>query len=202
MNNLHAISHLNPRTILDLGAHLGSWAQEAEATWPEAIITCIEGNPKCEPFLAEEGWHYKIAMLGKEEGDGLYYQQPGADTGTGNSLYRELTPFFDGCTPEPVKITTLNALLGEDAQYDLAKIDCQGSEIDIMQGGLEIIKRCKAVLLETSVVNYNDGAPLQDFVFGFMNALGFTKRTHVADTHRCIPPHDLIQQDYLFEKEV
>lgn len=198
-SDLQKIAWLEPTSILDIGAHVGNWAKEAHQVWPSAQIACVEGNLSCEPFLKELGFPYYIAMLGKEKKTGLYYKQPGTDIGTGNSLYRELTPFFDGCEPVEVEVTTLADLTIFD-QPDLIKIDAQGSEADIMLGGLEIIKKAKGVLLETSLAHYNDGAPLQDFIFGFMEGLGFKVRHHVSDTNRCIPPHDLIQQDYLFTR--
>ena len=48
---------------------------------------------------------------------------------------------------------------------DFLKIDTQGSEIDILKGGNEILKNCKVILLECPIISYNIGAPsLSDYI--------------------------------------
>jgi hypothetical protein len=47
---------------------------------------------------------------------------------------------------------------------DLVKIDVQGAELDILNGGSKTIKRSKYLLLEVSTLQYNIGAPLMDQV--------------------------------------
>lgn len=198
MNALQKISWLDPVSILDCGAWCGSWAADAQAVWPHARITCIEGNPACEPFLKERWPSYKIAMLGKFFTSGTYYKQPGTPIGTGNSLYRELTPFFDSPDTEEVDIVPLESLFPEGETFDLIKLDCQGSELDILMGGLEIAKRAKAILLEVPHVEYNQGAPNKEYIDRFMKALGFPHQEVVDVIHRCIPPHDHIQSNILY----
>ena len=48
---------------------------------------------------------------------------------------------------------------------DFLKIDTQGSEIDILRGGNEILNNCKIILLECPIISYNSGAPtLNDYI--------------------------------------
>lgn len=200
MNPLQKISWLEPSAILDIGAHTSGWAREAKEVWPHARITCIEGNPACASALEASPFPYKIAMLGRSHTSGTYYKQPGTDIGTGNSLYRELTPFFDNPDTEEVEVVPLESLFPQDDQFDLIKIDSQGSEIDIMIGGLEIIKRVKAILLEVSHVEYNQGGPKKEEVDIFMANLGFKTQEVVDTINRCIPPHDHIQSNVLYTR--
>jgi hypothetical protein len=53
-------------------------------------------------------------------------------------------------------------------------MDTQGSELDIIKGGLKIISRTKALILEENVVPFNIGAPLHDEVKAYVESLGFT----------------------------
>lgn len=198
MSTLQKISWLEPSNILDIGANIGNWAMEAHSVWPHSQIMCIEGNSKCEPYLQATGFPYKVAMLGKYHTSGTFYRQPGTEIGTGNSLYRELTPFFENPDMEEVDIVPLESLFPEGTTWDLIKCDTQGSECDILTGGIEIVKRAKAVLLEVSHKPYNEGAVLKDFTDAFMASLGFTKQEVVDEINRCIPPHDHIQSNVLY----
>jgi FkbM family methyltransferase len=200
MSNIQKISWLEPESVLDLGSWLGRWAMEAHSVWPHARIHCVEGNPACEDALKLTGFPYHIAMLGEYHTSKTYYKQEGTDIGTGNGLYRENSQWFERCTSEEVDIVPLESLFPPDFSAEFIKIDTQGAEIDIMLGGMDIIKRAKAVLLETAVSNYNQGAPMQEQVIGFMRAIGFPiyqvidRIPHPADHSR------IIQEDLLFSK--
>ena len=53
---------------------------------------------------------------------------------------------------------------GYTATFDLVKLDTQGSEIDILNGGSHMIKNTTAIIVEVSHVEYNENAPLVDEV--------------------------------------
>lgn len=197
--SLASIKHINPKTILDIGANISNWAKEAKTIWPDADITCIEGNKACEPALRESGFKYMIAMLGAGFKTQTYYKQPGTDCGTGNSLFRELTPFFDNCDTEGVNVVPLVALFPASQHWDFIKCDAQGSELEIIRGGMDIFKRANFVLLECSLEPYNEGAPLMDEVVQFMAEIGFPNRQQVAEIVHTIKRH-VIQLDVLFSK--
>lgn len=198
MSVLQKISWLEPSTVLDVGANVGSWAKEAHAVWPHAQITMVEANGKCEPMLREAGFPYVIAALGKEPGQGTFYKQPGADTGTGNSFYRELTPFFDNPDTEELEITTLDELF-PDQSWDLVKLDTQGSECDILMGARHAVSKAKGLLLEVGFERYNEGAPLSDFVVAFIHALGFKNEQEIENIVHPIGRHR-IQANILFTR--
>jgi FkbM family methyltransferase len=198
MSNIQKISWLEPKSILDLGSWIGHWAMEAHRVWPHASIHCVEGNPACEEALKLTGFPYQIAMLGEYHTSKTYYKQEGTDIGTGNGLYRENSQWFERCASEEVDIVPLESLFPPDAKFDLIKLDLQGAEIDAMMGGRDIIKRAKALLIETSVSNYNQGAPMQPQVIGFCRAMGFPIYQVIEDIHHPANPSLLIQQDLLF----
>jgi FkbM family methyltransferase len=200
MSNIQKISWLEPTSVLDLGGHLGHWAMEVHQVWPHASIYCVEGNPACEKALKLTGFPYRIAMLGEYHTSKTYYKQEGTDIGTGNGLYRENSQWFERCTSEEVDIVPLESLFPPDFQADLVKLDLQGAEIDAMMGGRDIIKRAKAVLVETAVSNYNEGAPLQAQTIGFMRGMGFPIYQVIEDIYHPANPSLLIQQDILFSK--
>ena len=99
------------------------------------------------------------------------------------------------------EITTTLELLLKDKQFDLIKIDVQGSELDIIKGGLELIKKSKGILMEVSLIEYNENAPTKDFVYEFMDKLGFIPVEVIGDINHPIT-YQLIQQDILFIKKL
>ena len=117
---------------------------------------------------------------------------------TGNSIYREQTSFYDDdqIIVEKRKTQTISQLLGNKI-FDLIKIDVQGSEIDIINGGREIFENSKGILMEVSLVEYNKNAPLKDYVIEFMNDLGFIVTEHIGNINHPLT-YQLIQEDLFF----
>jgi hypothetical protein len=138
-------------------------------------------------------------MLGEYHTSKTYYKQEGTDIGTGNGLYRENSQWFERCTSEEVDIVPLESLFPENVHFDLIKLDLQGAEIDAMLGGMDIIKGAKALLVETSVSNYNQGAPMQQQVLGFARAIGFPVYQVIEDILHPVT-RAVIQQDILLTK--
>lgn len=198
MSKLQTIAHLDPASCLDIGANVGAWAKEARSVWPEASIMMIEANPKCEPMLKLAGLPYIMQALGKERDRKRFYMQPGTDTGTGNSFYRENTVFFEHPDWMDLDIAPLDEVL-PGATFDLLKIDVQGAEIDVLQGAEDILSKAKAVIMELALTNYNEGAPLRDFVVGYMRAKGFLNVRNLEDIVHPIT-REVVQIDALFTR--
>lgn len=94
-------------------------------------------------------------------------------TGPGNSYYKEDTPHYNG-TPIEKRITnTLDNIYDETESFDLIKMDTQGSELDIIKGGLKLISKAKGIILEENIVPFNFGAPLHAEIKSYMESIGF-----------------------------
>jgi len=52
-------------------------------------------------------------------------------------------------------------------------MDVQGSELDIIKGGLDIIKKTKFLLLELQIFEYNKDAPMLSEVLTFLKKINF-----------------------------
>ena len=57
--------------------------------------------------------------------------------------------------------------------FDLIKIDTQGTELDIINGGIETIKQARFLLMELSFLPYNEGGCMIDDVLAKTRELGF-----------------------------
>jgi hypothetical protein len=127
-----------------------------------------------------------------------YYIRDGEPLCTGNSIYKENSAFYDEDKIIVVEkdTKTLPRVLNNKL-FDLIKIDVQGSELDIIKGGLDIIKSSKGILMEVSLVEFNQGAPTKQEVISFMEEIGFEPVEIIANINHPMF-HTLIQEDILF----
>jgi len=169
-------SDFNPTRILDVGAWNGFWTKNVKEIWPDAHYTCIEAGLKHEKKLKEITPDYHIAVLGDTDREVKMYLRE-IDKGSkkkvtytkGSTLFGIFKDF------EVRQMTTLDSLVGKDAQYDLIKQDVQGAEIMVMQGAPEIFKRAKYVIQEVNL--YKDqkfpDLPSEKEMDDYMLELGF-----------------------------
>jgi len=192
-----------PRTILDIGAQVGDFYRESKEVWPDSQIMMIEATQECEPYLKDTGGNYLIAVLSDEKKTIPFYKTKLAETNTGNSVYRELTSAYsdDNLIVEDRETTTLDELYdGYTTIFDLVKLDTQGSEIDIMNGGSRLLKNTAVVILEVSHVEYNEKAPLVDEVKEYMESIGFVYNMEIGRSYSndFQTKDGIIQRDYVF----
>lgn len=192
-----------PQTILDVGAYHGDWSREVFNLWPQSQFYALEANQDCASFLATLPFltGYSIALLGdKVRNNVAYYTTPFPIT-TGNSIYPEQTQFFSNPQVRRLPMTTLDLLLANLhlPNIDFIKIDTQGSELDIIKGGTKTLAQAHFVLLETSVLQYNLGAPSTEAVIAKMSTLGF-QIFDITEIHY-LPTGETAQIDILFVKQ-
>lgn len=165
----------NPKKILDIGANIGEFSDMCKEIWPTATCYMVEANVNCEKFLSTKGEPYFIEVLGEKDDEEItFFLTNENDICTGNSVYLEKTKHYndDKLIKEVRKTKTVDSLFGNTV-FDLIKLDTQGSELDIIKGSLNAIKTVKYIIIETSVKEYNIGAPLEGEIIQFMKNNGF-----------------------------
>jgi FkbM family methyltransferase len=167
--------------------------------FPTSYIFSIEASNECESYLKQITDQYYIGLLAKDNTDHMFYKRKNDPTCTGNSIYKELTHFFSDNQLDIIKTNgiKLDDLFESNSEFELIKIDTQGSELDIIEGGLNLCNKAKGILLEVSLTQYNENAPLYDEVISYMESIGF-KKTEILDEVR---NHGSHQQDILFINE-
>ena len=188
----------NPSKILDIGAHIGVFYENIKEIWPDADVLSIEANPYAEKTLAEKGIPYKIAALSKEVGKSVnFYISKEWILSSGNSIYKENTPSFsdDKCISIQLITNTLDNMLRGDF-FEFIKLDTQGSEVDILTGGINLIKNTKMIMIECSVKEYNIGGARIGDVFNFMNYNNFILDDIIDTMYN--DNQELVQTDLLF----
>lgn len=195
--NVNLVSnYFIPYRVLDIGANIGQFHSLFKKYYSYSYVFSIEASPECEPELKKITNDYLIALLAKDNSVYDFYSRKGDPTCTGNSIYRELTRFYSDDQIDVIKqeAIMLDNIFSRDTEFDLIKIDTQGSELDIISGGKKLCSKAKGIILEVSLTPYNQGAPLYDDVITFMDNFGFTM-TDILDEAFNNGSH---QQDILF----
>lgn len=193
-----------PRTLLDVGAHLGHFSHGLRQVFPDCVPTLVEPNPHCLPALAATGHEVLGFAASHENGEAELFLTREWLQSTGTSLYRENTHFFrdEVLLRTPVPKRRLDDVLA-GRRFDFVKIDTQGAELDVLLGGQEVLRRADYILIEVSLVEYNQGGARAEEVFAALSSLGF-RSAEVAEFHRLrgVQNGGLLQLDFLFEREV
>ena len=186
--------YIIPNRILDIGANIGQFASKIFEHYGDIEVVSIEASRECELKLSSINPNYHIEVLSNKNEEVIFYKTNHSLTNTGDSIYKEMTRFYndDNLIEEKRIAIPLDSLhLGG---FDIVKIDTQGAELRIIEGGLETIKKSKMVILETSLKPYNEGAPLQPEVIEYMDSIGFFPSI-IMDVQQ---NHGSHQEDILF----
>jgi FkbM family methyltransferase len=173
MNNLKKLGY-RPDVIIDVGAYQGAWTVQANEIFKNSKYLMIEAQASKEKYLKELvdvniNIDYKICLLGKEYNP----KQVFYELETGSSVYYEQTDFKRNIVH--YEMNTLDAVVNEkklEGEFFI-KLDVQGAEIDILEGAKDTLGKTNFILLETSLLNYNLGAPLIADIIEYLNEKQF-----------------------------
>lgn len=193
-----------PRTLLDVGAHLGSFSRDFRSVFPACVPTLIEPNPFCRAELAKLEFEQHAVAASNAPGRAEMFLSKEWLQSTGSSLYRENTQHFrdEVLVKQEVDKVRLDDLFA-GRRFDFVKIDTQGSELDVLRGGETVLRQADYILIEISLVEYNIGGASAEAVFAQLAAMGF-RCSDVTEFHRLAGIRDgnLLQMDFLFERQV
>lgn len=186
--------------MLDIGAHEGYWSKDIKSLFPSCHPFMIEGDRDKDKILRDTGFPYEIALLSDRKKK-VTFHKTRAEYTTGNSIYRENTEFFQDSNlyyTETVTTTTLSDVVRRNniADIDMIKLDVQGSEKDVLLGGLDIARGCKVIFTELSLTEYNEGSPSFVDMINFFDQIGF-KMIDIVDLHYGAD-NTLLQIDAIF----
>jgi FkbM family methyltransferase len=180
LNLPQILEYVTPESYLDIGAYKGQHIEFVMAQLPTLKrVELVEGARHCEwdlnQLFERTGVQHKIAVLSDCVKEVNFYLDtfPDRPTGTGNSYYKEDSPVFKEFPSEVRETVTLDELY-PNGQFDLIKLDTQGSELDILKGGSGLISRAKAIIVEENSTNFNIGAPEGKQIKQHLEANGYT----------------------------
>lgn len=195
----HRLQHLKHpvRSVLDVGAYRGEFARLVKEVFPGVKVKCIEGDERQAPFLLD--LDVDFYLLSKKTRQLDFYTLPEYACTTGSSVYRENTVYYK----DPLVVKKWAYALDDlnFPPFDLIKLDVQGSELDVLKGGKQYLAKAetKYLLIEASIQQYNQGAPLAGEVISYLNKIGY----RLQDIFDVLydQNNQLLQVDFLFERD-
>lgn len=190
---------LVPDSVIDVGAYVGSWSRTVRSIFPEVPILMVEANPERREQLSavcnELGnARVEMTLLGAERRSAVnFYSMQ-----TGSSVLPELTDAPRSVLSLPM--STLDALLPADVRNALVKLDVQGYELEVLKGGASTLAASAVVVMELSLLPYNEGAPLFAEVVAFMRSQGLLAYD-ICSTLRRRSDSAIFQADLVFVPE-
>ena len=195
-----AFSSFVPVTCLDIGANTGQFVTEWRKIFPDCEVTSIEPNPHCEKGLKKLGVKYLQCAVSDKIGKLELIVPKAKPNSKGASFYKEIK--FNSIPDDQilkitVPVTTLDTLF-PTKKFDVIKIDVQGAELDVINGGVATLTNSPYIIIEVSLTPYNQGAPLADIIVARMKQLNFFVQD-ITNQHND-SKGNTIQLDLLFSK--
>jgi FkbM family methyltransferase len=192
-NYPNVLKYFTPESYLDIGVCKGHAIQFILQQLPSLKrVEMIEANELHRLDLEKISETHKIPFHIEVLSDTIkevtfHLDGKGAEsTGPGNSYYLEDTNHYLD-TPSETRITnTLDNMYDDSYTFDLIKMDTQGSELDIIKGGINLINKAKGIILEENVYRYNFGAALHSEIKEYMESIGFVLAELLDEKNRDI----------------
>ncbi len=186
-------NNLMNSVVYDIGANAGFFTKVVKRNFPSVRVIGFEAFDFHKPVHDFFCWETYFTGLSNCNGTKDFFMVPESDQnnriGGGNSYYQENVEFGRCEYSEKVEIGVrrLDDFVEEHhlPLPDLIKIDVQGAELDIIDGGENVFSQAKSVIAELQFVEYNLGAPGYQKVAERLKELGFV-RTHQI----CKSPYD------------
>ncbi len=190
--------HLQINNIYDIGAYKGEWSNNLSKTsLKNKNFYLFESNYENEKYLKKSNHKYFIETLSDKIKEVKFYSK----SHVGDSYYPENTNFYPSeIKPKIITTNTLNAIKKEKhlPLPEFIKVDTQGSEIDILRGGSEILENCQIILLECPIIKYNEGAPSIVQYIDYLNSIEYLP-FDISEVHYI--DNVLVQVDIIFLKK-
>lgn len=158
--------------VVDVGANEGNFTAAVLSLVPAARVLAVEpapeplarlrerfrANPTVEVVgkaLADRSGVAALHLTGHDHNASLHRPREEMQT-----LYED--PGWSVVGALDVQTTTLDELLGPDDEISVIKLDVQGGELAVLEGGERTLERTRCVLMEvTFVSHYEDDADFQ-----------------------------------------
>lgn len=162
----------SPRIVFDIGASNGAWTELAAPLWPEAHFHCFEPLEQRRAAMEEMKQRYPGRIthhaLGVGDADGELSLGVTEDLWASSFAYK-------GASAQTAPVRTLDSLLQEGAiaPPQLVKIDVQGFERRVIEGGRRTLEACDFVLMECAFYPFCADMQRLDQSIAFMAEAGF-----------------------------
>lgn len=189
-----------PSHVLDIGAYVGSWTRMCKDIWPQANICMFEPQPEKKPLLnaltrSLPGLTLRSALLSDVAGSVVDFHL--AETG---SSALDLIAKPHAPTVRLVTQTLSAAVAGTPfARPQMIKVDVQGAELKVLNGGQDVLAAAQVVVLEVALIEQYVGGPLFADVVGYMAERGLFVHD-ICTIFRNTPDQSMNEADVIFAR--
>ncbi len=136
----------NNSNCVDIGAHKGLFLRKFLTLAPKGSHIAFEPLPKLARDLSLNFPKVKVHnyAVSNKSGNAIFYTVPGLKSWSG----LEKQPYPKKVEPIEIKVdlVTLDDIIPDNHKIRFIKIDVEGAELEVLQGGKETIKRCKPII--------------------------------------------------------
>ena len=205
------LRNMSIHTVLDIGANVGQFALSISEILPQARIISFEPLPDCHmELLSRMGHHsdfraFNFALGSREEETTIHrsVSSPSSSLLPMGPLHERAFPHTCGTHVDRVRVRRLDDLRPELGELGLllVKIDVQGFERDVIEGGRRTISEASVLIIEVSFRELYIGQPLFGEIFATVSALGFV---YAGNLEQLYDPANgrVLQADAIFLREV
>jgi len=162
----------SPKVIFDVGAAVGRWTQLALEFWPLAEYFQFEAlderKADLDRLAADTGARINVIMggVGKEDA--------ALTMGVTESLF-DSSFAYSGSQSRQIQCRRLDSLLreGRIRAPGFLKMDVQGFELNVLEGGQEVLSSCSVVLMECQFFAFCETMNTLDKTIATMASYGF-----------------------------
>lgn len=193
-----------PKHIIDIGANHGTWTREILKYCPDAYFSLFEPQEWLRDSFIDLLDNQKLSFhpkgVGKKNGSFKFTLVDRDDSCS--FRYSEEDALKKGYEQIEVPIITLNNFLEENKNVpfpDLIKIDAEGLDLDVLEGGTDCFGKTEVFMVEVSVFNKSfDNSILK--MMNYMDQKGYTL-FDITDLNRPFKPKVLWLMELVFVKK-
>lgn len=199
----------NFKTIIDIGSNEGQFSEKMCLLFPMADIFAFEPIPAVYKKLVSnfsDRSNFKAfnIALGENKGFVDFYTNEYSPSSSALIMHKNHTDSFDHAVATEkvtVEISTLDLELKLISKQEpiLIKIDVQGYEDKVINGGLNVISSATVVICEVSYVPLYTGQPLFDDIYPMFKSMGFKYAGNIEQLHSTLT-NQILQGDAIFIK--
>lgn len=148
--------------VVDVGSNIGQFAAAVKTLSPRCHLLCFEPDPTVFSSLARNvgqlpNVQVRCLGLGRQSGVATLYRH---ELSVMSSFYPNGAG-YDGERTVNVDVARLDEVLVDEDRIDILKVDVEGSELAVLQGGTEVLKRTRFLLVEIGLSRDTRGNNLE-----------------------------------------
>jgi FkbM family methyltransferase len=177
------------KTVLDIGANTGQFANRVNEILPSVKIISFEPIKKCFDELLINTKSINVTAfniaLGQENTQqeiNISAHSPSSSLLKMADLHTEVFTGTNFVEKETITVKKLDDLFNElnvDGKF-MVKIDVQGFEDRVIKGGIESLKKADSILIETSFEELYEDQLLFDGIYQLLTGIGFIFKGNVT----------------------